>query len=181
LIELGFISNDEEEDFLNSEKGQVYMASAIYRAFKEYKIKLEGVDNSIQPEKEEEKTAPTPENKPKSDVPSVPQAPTVAVGGLNISEETKTIVPDLEYRIQVSTSTKKLELKSYNFKGYGEVSMKDKGGRYTYYLGSFTDFNEALGFQRELREEAFKDCFMVAFYKNQEISLKEAEELSKQK
>ena len=36
LIELGFISNNSEQDFLNSEQGQVYISSAIYRAFKEY-------------------------------------------------------------------------------------------------------------------------------------------------
>jgi len=41
LIELGFLSNPTEERFLNSEKGQVYMASAIYRAFKEYKLAYE--------------------------------------------------------------------------------------------------------------------------------------------
>lgn len=41
LIELGFLSNSTEERFLNSEEGQVYMASAIYRAFKEYKIEYE--------------------------------------------------------------------------------------------------------------------------------------------
>src|SRR5690606_9985298 len=41
LIELGFLTNPTEEDFLNSEKGQDYMASAIYRAFKEYKEERE--------------------------------------------------------------------------------------------------------------------------------------------
>ena len=41
LIELGFISNPKEEDFLNSEIGQDYMASAIYRAIKEYKNDIE--------------------------------------------------------------------------------------------------------------------------------------------
>ncbi len=51
LVELGFISNDKEEDFLNSEEGQVYIASAMYRAFKEYKYQMEGVDTSKKPEK----------------------------------------------------------------------------------------------------------------------------------
>ena len=36
LIETGFISNAEEEKFLNSDNGQTYLASAIYRAIKEY-------------------------------------------------------------------------------------------------------------------------------------------------
>lgn len=37
LIETGFITNEEEEDYLMSDEGQTYIASAIYRAFKEYK------------------------------------------------------------------------------------------------------------------------------------------------
>ena len=41
LVELGFISNPREEDFLNSEIGQSYMASAIFRAIKSYKNELE--------------------------------------------------------------------------------------------------------------------------------------------
>jgi N-acetylmuramoyl-L-alanine amidase len=37
LIELGFISNPEEEKYLNSSQGQDYLASAIFRAFRDYK------------------------------------------------------------------------------------------------------------------------------------------------
>ena len=169
LIELGFISNHEEEDFLNSSKGQVYMASAIYRAFKDYKIKLEGVDNSIKSKKETAKETP----KAAAVKPKESTNPT----GLNISKEVKRNAADLEYRIQVSTSTKKIELKSYNFKGYGNVSMKEKKGRYTYYLGHFSNRTDAEKFQNELRKKAFKDCFVVAFYKGSQISLKDAQSL----
>ena len=41
LIELGFLSNKKEESFLKSEYGQVLLASAIYRAVKNYKAKIE--------------------------------------------------------------------------------------------------------------------------------------------
>ena len=41
LVELGFLTNLEEENFLNDELGQVYMASAIFRAFRDYKIEVE--------------------------------------------------------------------------------------------------------------------------------------------
>ncbi|MFN2314192.1 MAG: N-acetylmuramoyl-L-alanine amidase, partial [Bacteroidales bacterium] len=37
LIELGFISNPDEEKYLNSTQGQDYLASAIFRAFRDYK------------------------------------------------------------------------------------------------------------------------------------------------
>jgi N-acetylmuramoyl-L-alanine amidase len=42
LIETGFLSNPEEEKFLTSQKGQQYIASAICRAFREFKAKSEG-------------------------------------------------------------------------------------------------------------------------------------------
>lgn len=41
LIELGFLSNLEEERFLKGALGQIYMASAIFRAFRSYKRELE--------------------------------------------------------------------------------------------------------------------------------------------
>ena len=41
LVELGFLTNVEEENFLNDELGQVYMASAIFRAFRDYKNEVE--------------------------------------------------------------------------------------------------------------------------------------------
>lgn len=43
LVELGFLSNLTEEKYLNTEKGRAYMASAIYRAFKEYKQEIESL------------------------------------------------------------------------------------------------------------------------------------------
>lgn len=58
LIELGFLSNPTEEKFLNSEDGRAYMASAIYRAFKEYKMEFEETNKDLKPViviKEEEK------------------------------------------------------------------------------------------------------------------------------
>ena len=41
LVELGFLTNYNEEDFLHSKSGKIYMASAIFRAIKDYKIELE--------------------------------------------------------------------------------------------------------------------------------------------
>lgn len=41
LIELGFISNPEEEDYLNSVQGQKELAESIARAVKQYKLNIE--------------------------------------------------------------------------------------------------------------------------------------------
>jgi N-acetylmuramoyl-L-alanine amidase len=41
LIECGFLTHNQEEKFLGSDKGQNVMATSIFRAFKEYKIDME--------------------------------------------------------------------------------------------------------------------------------------------
>lgn len=46
LVEIGFISNKEEEEYLNSEKGQDEIVTNIITAFKIYKEKLENKTNS---------------------------------------------------------------------------------------------------------------------------------------
>lgn len=41
LVEIGFINNPEEEEYLNSERGQYEVALAIYRGIKAYKTEVE--------------------------------------------------------------------------------------------------------------------------------------------
>ena len=42
LIEAGFLTNPDEEDYLNTNLGKDYIASAIFRAFSKYKMEIEG-------------------------------------------------------------------------------------------------------------------------------------------
>jgi N-acetylmuramoyl-L-alanine amidase len=42
LTEIGYLTNLQEEHFLGSVKGQEYIASGLFRAFREYKDELEG-------------------------------------------------------------------------------------------------------------------------------------------
>ena len=61
LIETGFLTNKKEEQFLKSEKGQDYIASAIYRAFKEYKLEMDEKLKFSEPEPEK-----VPESQPQA-------------------------------------------------------------------------------------------------------------------
>lgn len=82
LIETGFLSNPEEEKFLISLKGQQYISSAICRAFRKFKAKMEGngkelaslnekksspANATVKPPVEQTITAPA-EKKPKEDI-----------------------------------------------------------------------------------------------------------------
>ena len=86
LVELGFLTNPQEEDFLQSEKGQTYMASAIYRAVKEYRN-----DQFL-----DKVTISASEDNPSQNTDSEP---------VDIIEETKTEnLPDLQFKVQIYSS-----------------------------------------------------------------------------
>ena len=45
LVELGFLSNIKEEKFIASEEGKAYMASALFRAIRDYKKEHDAKSN----------------------------------------------------------------------------------------------------------------------------------------
>jgi hypothetical protein len=54
LTEVGFLTNPEEEKFLGSEKGQKYMAAALFRAVRTYKDEAEGTNKKYDDDFEKE-------------------------------------------------------------------------------------------------------------------------------
>ncbi len=73
LAEIGFISNPEEEKYLNSVKGQDQIATGLFNAFKDYKGEMEGgsglsVATSVETEtKAETKTEPAKKEEVKTE------------------------------------------------------------------------------------------------------------------
>jgi N-acetylmuramoyl-L-alanine amidase len=99
LIETGFLTNTGEENFLTSEQGKTYMASAIYRAFRDYKIHTE-TKARIDPESIPEvplasgESAPQPETAaaaPKPEVQSVAEAQAKAQAQAPAEAQTKAV------------------------------------------------------------------------------------------
>ncbi|HWB62303.1 MAG TPA: N-acetylmuramoyl-L-alanine amidase, partial [Chitinophagales bacterium] len=65
LSEIGFISNPDEEKFLNSAKGQDIMATSLFKAFKAYKFEMENKSEGTEPtENNTVKQEPTPTSTP---------------------------------------------------------------------------------------------------------------------
>lgn len=96
LIEIGFLTNQEEEDFLNSDKGKDYMASAIFRAFKEYKALHEpkdgeGVSEAKGPTEEEIKKKEEEAKRKKEEEARKAKADSIAAEKKKAEEETKRI------------------------------------------------------------------------------------------
>ena len=151
LVELGFLSNPTEEKFLMSEKGQVFMASAIYRAFKAYKIAYE----------KENKTSGVKE----------------IVKEGNLLAEEKKVVNTIDYRVQFYTSPMQLVLSDPRFRNLPGLSYYAHNGMYKYTSGHFNSVDKAKKHLEIVRKKGFTDAFIVPFLKGERITLKQAREM----
>lgn len=159
LIELGFLTNKEEEDFLMSDRGQDYVASAIYRAFKEYKKSIDNLEAS---------TATTR--------PPEPEA------GIKTEEKTENSAKGVIFKVQLLSSSTRVATTPENFNGLKNVSEHREDGMYKYLYGNATTYDGAKNLQKSVRQSGYKGAFVVAFDEdNQRIALSKAIELSNKK
>ena len=165
LIETGFLTNPKEEDFLNSQKGREYMASAIYRAVKRYIAEVENIPLS-QLNKAGDDVREKEENKKKPE----------AVAGKEENE--KPSVNDKEsgvnYRIQLLVSSEKKELNSADFNGLENISVIADGNLYKYYYGKAFTYDDAKKLRENARKNGFDEAFIVSFNGENRIELQEA-------
>lgn len=158
LIELGFLTNKEEEDFLNSERGQDYLSSAIYRAFKEYKKNIEVLESAVNKELPEIETSEEP----------------VKTEGKQGS--------DYVFKIQLASSSKPVDAKPENFRGLENVEEYRDNDLYKYLYGSATTYEGAKNLQKSVRQKGYRGAFVVAFDKNNNrVALSDALEQTKNK
>lgn len=133
LIEIGFLTNKKEEDFLHSKNGQKLIAKAIYKAIKTYKSRLEA--NNVATNKTTDK---------------------------DVETNVKNVMSNSYYTIQIATSRNEIEPKAYNFKNLKNVIRKKVGKVYKYYYGKTTDLKEARKLQKEVLP-LFRDAFIKKF------------------
>lgn len=167
LIETGFLTHAEEEKFLKSESGQNKMAHSILKAFQKYKSWVDEAEDHRVLEKEPDPQEEDGEKiQPKETV--IPEKETPKQG---IAEDEKGVV----YRVQIHNSPKKLKQNNPVFKGRSDVWEYEQGGSYKYTVGRFEKPEDATKLQAELKQQGFRDAFVVAFRNNQRISLQEAQ------
>ncbi|HRH39812.1 MAG TPA: N-acetylmuramoyl-L-alanine amidase, partial [Flavobacteriales bacterium] len=157
LIELGFLTNAKEEDYLQGDQGQDYMASAIYRAFKQYKGKVEGVLDM--------ETVEAAPDTTRVEVRKDPAPPVDA---------SKTV----HFKVQVSTSAKHIDTKPKNFNGLVGVEEHTGQGLFKYTFGDEPSLDKARGILKACKEKGFDGAFIVAFRNGERIDLKEAVNLA---
>jgi N-acetylmuramoyl-L-alanine amidase len=167
LVELGFLTNADEEDYLNSPEGREYMASAIFRAFRQYKEEIDQKSGEIVPDS----SSGSPKADPVKDLKPVQTDKPDNGEGQIISEDTGN---GLRYEVQIAASEKKLEKKPANFRGLTEVQEYLSGKMYRYTAGRSSDYGSARKNLERLIALGFKDSFIIAFNGDERIDLDKA-------
>ena len=153
LIETGFISNPAEEKYLNSKQGQEYIASAIFRACREY---INDIDS-------------------KSNI-SILDPVTLESGNTTGSPAPGTLF----FMVQVATSSARTDVRPENFNGIKDILEIDAAGRYKYATGMFKDYEDAVRYRKEI-ESIYPDAFVIAVKDNKILPLQQALEQSRKK
>ncbi len=139
LIELGFLSNQEEGAFLNSDEGQEKMAKGIAEAIIKYKNEYFGDANNYSEVSQKSETITSKKTKDTKDDNS----------------------NDTVYKVQIAVSPKKLSLVSSNFKGLKNISSIQGDSLYKYMYGQTSDISEAKKMEKEAKNKGYSDAFIV--------------------
>ncbi len=166
LVELDFICNPTQEQFLNSDAGQQKMARAIYNAFVKYKSDYDRKQHSNSSGNgSRENRAVEPPIVP-TETPVKPEQSAKPVATQPISQQPSTEQDDESgvtyYKIQFMTSPRKLANKSNSFKGLSPVEYYVDGGLYKYTYGKATS-KEEIQKQYKKVKNLFRDAFIIQF------------------
>ncbi len=148
LVELGFLSNPTEEDFLNSDEGKELMASALLRAFRSYK------------EKHHPAVLTT------SEPAILPQAAATSIASSGSSAPSSFENPSLTsptFRVQILASTHRISKEDPRFSGLSPVVEYLRNGLYKYAVGAAPTMQEARLLKESMRNGDFPDAFVVKF------------------
>lgn len=144
LIELGFLSNKAEGEFLNSSEGQNKMAKQIAQAIIKYK--KEYFNETFL----EEKPLVTEKSKNQN----TEQVVSIAENSTNNQGL---------YRVQLFATSKKRNVNSSDFKGLKNISFTFENNLYKYYYGNTSNADEVKKMCQEAKDNGFSDAFIVTF------------------
>ncbi|MDI9257118.1 N-acetylmuramoyl-L-alanine amidase family protein [Flavobacterium sedimenticola] len=155
LIELGFLSNKEEGEFLNSDEGQTKMARQIADAILQYKREYYSDDSAG----------------------SAVTEPRVAKKAAEITGAAQEEVimnddKDGVYKVQLFATSRKRNLNSTDFKGLSNISFIFENNLYKYFYGKSSDLNEVKKMYQDAKDKGFSDAFIVSFSGGKASALK---------
>lgn len=147
LIELGFLTNNQEGKYLNSEKGQEEMAKSIKTSIIDYKESLDAIYSVPEPE--------TPDD----------------VATIETQMEGDRVFEDVVFKVQIAAGSTDIELQPFNFNGLDQLSKTQAGDLYKYYFGKTTNYTLIQELREIAVDKGFTSSFVVAFRNKEPIPL----------
>lgn len=154
LVEMGFISNPEEEKYLASEKGRADISKEIFSAFETYYSQVTGKKRQQvmnQPTLANQKDSVSSAKVVSADKTSAPHSATAK------SKQDKV------WAVQIFSSKKVVPEGDYTFRGLKGCRYTKAGDWYKYSYGSCATREEADALQKELNKK-FPGCFVVKIH-----------------
>ena len=147
LVECGFLTNPKEEEYLHTEEGQNAIARSIFNGFNAYKKHIDG-DNKIIGSNLKKKID-------------------VNKNEANLTKKDKVI-----FKVQIATNTKSIK----NDGIFTRLNVEEKfiNDVFKYYIGNFEDKQKADKLRIDMLNKGFKGSFVVPFYNEKRISMKDA-------
>ena len=156
LIETGFLTNPAEEKYLMSKQGQEYIASAIFRAFRDYKASIENKSHYTK--------AAAPETRDEDIRPAAVLTRATDAGTGNDG--------NIYYMIQVLTTSRVRPLDHESFSNYGHVSEFKMNNLYKYAVGKSTSYSQVSSDLSQVQED-FPGAFIIAVKEGRIIPVSE--------
>lgn len=175
LVELGYISNREEERFMKSDSGRNKLATALYNAFTKYKRDYDRRGGAVAGRASApslnyaEDDAPTAGREVSATAPDAGKKENAAQPAKKPAAVNRDTQGKVIYKIQILTSDKKLAPGSRLFKGYKNIGVYRDKGLYKYTYGESTSFQTIRALRRQVARD-FKDAFIVAFKDGKKIN-----------
>ena len=193
LLELGFISTPDEEDFLNDDASVALYVKGVYNAFMKYRQRY-GNDISVpyKPIKEEPtipQVVPSDYRKPAADNPAPRKSkrrverksaeadnnlakvePPQKEGDVQVPNRVENDKP--VFKVQLLVSSNVLKSDDNRFKGLTNIESY-KEGLYKYTYGASTNYNEIYRLRKQILDR-FPDAFIVAFKNGNKMDINAA-------
>jgi N-acetylmuramoyl-L-alanine amidase len=182
LIELGFLTNSAEEDYLITDQGQDEMARSIARSFGQYKLRREGgisaaaepkVEPKVIPAAEPTALAVQPNAEPKAEPARAEDKPGPAPGASGLANQ------EVFFSIQLSVSGIQKNPTEEPFSALPDVFVAKDGRLFRYLQGRYRSRAEAISALESARKSGFADAFVVAYRGLARITLDEADQALK--
>ena len=181
LLELGFISTPDEEDFLNADSSVPLYVQGVFNAFMKYR---EHYDSNISVPYKPIKDEPVipqvvpPSYQNEAPVPKPARKKKVAVAAPEVKPQPD-VTPDKDtsaqpvFKVQLFVTSQALRNDDSRLKGLDGVDFYREGALFKYTCGASANYNEIYKLRKQLLER-FPDAFIVAFVAGQKCNINEA-------